>query len=567
MVLEPLTERLFEGKKPPNRAAAAVTARIAGAQMGATLAWLSSKVLGQYEVFLPQERAGRLVLVAPNIVETERSLGVDPGDFRLWVALHEVTHRTQFTAVPWLHDHVRGEVDALLSAAHLDDPVRCSARSRTASSSAGPLVEVLQSPEQRAVLERVTAFMSLLEGHAEHVMDGVGPGVVPTVAHIRERFQARRGQRTGPLDRLLRKVLGLDLKALQYAEGSVFVRECVEAVGMAGFNRVWESPETLPTRQEVREPRPWVRRVHGAAPPDRPAAAPRRRCGSPSAARSPTCPPARRSPRRCPAAPTASRWPPRSPSSGPAAARSSSTTACSRARAGRRPGRRAVRRPRAGRPRSSPCGSTGRGEGPARSARYAALAGVEGTVLLGHTLDDQAETVLLGLARGSGARALAGMAPVRGPAAPPAARPAARARPRGVRAGRPRAVGGPAQRRPRVRPGPGPQRGAARARGGARPGGGGRARPHGGPAARGRRRPRRAGRRRPEQDAADVARLAALPAAVRSRVLKAWAERACGAAVTGGAGGGAARARRGLVRPGAGRAARGRARGASRAGG
>ena len=128
-----------------------------------------------------------------------------------------------------------------------------------------PLVEVLQSPEQRAVMERVTAFMSLLEGHAEHVMDGVGPGVVPTVAHIRERFQARRGQRTGPLDRLLRRVLGLDLKALQYAEGSVFVRECVAAVGMAGFNRVWESPETLPTRQEVREPRLWVRRVHGAA--------------------------------------------------------------------------------------------------------------------------------------------------------------------------------------------------------------------------------------------------------------------------------------------------------------
>ena len=265
VVLEPLSERLFDGKKPPNRAAAAVTARVAGAQMGATLAWLSSKVLGQYEVFLPQERAGRLVLVAPNIVETERSLGVDPGDFRLWVALHEVTHRTQFTAVPWLHDHVRGEVDALLSAAHLDDPVALLRALKDGVLERRPLVEVLQSPEQRAVLERVTAFMSLLEGHAEHVMDGVGPGVVPTVAHIRERFQARRGQRTGPLDRLLRKVLGLDLKALQYAEGSVFVRECVAAVGMAGFNRVWESPEMLPTRQEVREPRTWVRRVHGAA--------------------------------------------------------------------------------------------------------------------------------------------------------------------------------------------------------------------------------------------------------------------------------------------------------------
>ena len=90
--------------------------------MGTMLAWLSSKVLGQYEVFLPEEGTGRLVLVAPNIVETERRLGVDPSDFRLWVALHEVTHRTQFTAVPWMHAHVRSEIGALLSATSLDNP-------------------------------------------------------------------------------------------------------------------------------------------------------------------------------------------------------------------------------------------------------------------------------------------------------------------------------------------------------------------------------------------------------------------------------------------------------------
>ena len=265
VVLEPLGERLFEGKPPPNRVAAALTGRVAGAQMGAVLGWMSDKVLGQYEVFLPEQRTGRLVLVAPNIVATERSLGVDPADFRLWVALHEVTHRTQFTAVPWLHGHVRGEVDALLSATHLDDPVQLLRALKDGVVERRPLVEMLQSPEQRAVLERVTAFMSLLEGHAEHVMDGVGPAVVPSVVEIRERFQARRARRTGPVDRLLRKLLGLDLKALQYAEGSVFVRECVDAVGMAGFNRVWESPQALPTRQEIREPGGWVRRVHGAS--------------------------------------------------------------------------------------------------------------------------------------------------------------------------------------------------------------------------------------------------------------------------------------------------------------
>ena len=80
------------------------------------------------------------------------------------------------------------------------------------------------------VLDRVTAFMSLLEGHAEHVMDGVGPSVVPSVKHIRSRFDARRRDRGNLLDRVLRRVLGMDLKALQYAEGKRFVDAVVDAV-------------------------------------------------------------------------------------------------------------------------------------------------------------------------------------------------------------------------------------------------------------------------------------------------------------------------------------------------
>ena len=264
VILEPLTTRLGERQ---GAAATAFSRRVTGVQIGSVLGWLSSKVLGQYEVFLPPGQGdGRLVLVAPNIVETERRLGVEPRDFRLWVALHEVTHRTQFTAVPWLHDHVRSEVGALLDATSLDDAsvlverLKSLARGLPRGES---VIELLQTPEQKVVLDRVTAFMSLLEGHAEHVMDGVGPAVVPTVAMIRERFDERRRTGAGPVDRFLRRLLGMDLKALQYAEGSAFVRHCVDAVGMAGFNRVWESPQTLPTRQEIREPQEWVRRVHG----------------------------------------------------------------------------------------------------------------------------------------------------------------------------------------------------------------------------------------------------------------------------------------------------------------
>ena len=265
VVLDPIARKLAE-KSPPNAVAAAVTAKVAGVQMGSILAYLSSKVLGQYEAFTAEGTPGRLLLVAPNLVEVERRLGVDPHDFRLWVALHEVTHRTQFTAVPWMHDHVRAEIASLLEATSLDDPAQLVDRLKavvTGLPRGGSLIELLQTPEQKAVLDRVTAFMSLLEGHAEHVMDGVGPKVVPSVRHIRKRFDQRRKERGGVLDQLLRRLLGLDLKALQYAEGKVFVDTAVRELGMTGFNRVWESPATLPTRTEITAPMDWVRRIDG----------------------------------------------------------------------------------------------------------------------------------------------------------------------------------------------------------------------------------------------------------------------------------------------------------------
>ena len=264
VVLAPLEDTLLAKQ---NKVSAAITAKVTAVQMGSLLGWLSSKVLGQYEAFQPEGQEGRLLLVAPNIVETERKLDLDPHDFRLWVAIHEVTHRTQFTAVDWLHGHVRSEINELLKASKLDDPDALLQRLKQLASGprGGSLIEMLQTPEQREVMDRVTAFMSLLEGHAEHVMDGVGPAVVPSVQHIRDRFEERRRDKGNPLERLFRRLLGLDLKALQYAEGSRFVGQVVDAVGMAGFNRVWESPAALPTRTEIRAPLDWVARIHGTA--------------------------------------------------------------------------------------------------------------------------------------------------------------------------------------------------------------------------------------------------------------------------------------------------------------
>jgi coenzyme F420 biosynthesis associated uncharacterized protein len=298
VVLQPLLDKMaaMQAGKFGAPLVSAVGSRITGAQVGLLLAYLSGKVLGQYELFLPPTNGhpttGRLTLVAPNIVSAQRQLGVDPRDFQLWVCVHEVTHRTQFTAVPWLRAHLHDEISAFLLASDLDpaamlgrlravgdavrenmrdtvrnrgvrDPQMTAEQVTDTGDSTGPamsLLEVVQNPEQRAVLNRLTAVMTLLEGHGEYVMNGVGPAVIPTVEEIGRKFsQRRRGQ--NPADRLVRKLFGLDMKARQYAEGAAFVRTVVEQAGMASFNRVWTSPNTLPTRAEIAKPELWLQRV------------------------------------------------------------------------------------------------------------------------------------------------------------------------------------------------------------------------------------------------------------------------------------------------------------------
>lgn len=283
-----------------------VGGKVTGVEVGMLLSFLSSRVLGQYETFAPPTRelpagpvkpepgeakAGRLLLVAPNIVHVERELDVDPHDFRLWVCLHEETHRTQFSAVPWLRDHIEGEIQSFLGETELDPSTVIERIRQAVQSFAGgngakdaggangtkegaeqeeaadeegrSLVDFVQTPSQREILARLTAVMSLLEGHADYVMDGVGPDVVATVAEIREKFSQRRASGAGRLDQALRRLLGLDAKLRQYRDGERFVRAVVGQVGMDGFNRVWTSPNTLPTKAEIAKPADWVARVHG----------------------------------------------------------------------------------------------------------------------------------------------------------------------------------------------------------------------------------------------------------------------------------------------------------------
>lgn len=260
----PLTKILQE--KNPSALTREIGSRTTALQLGAVLALLSPKVLGQYEALADDPSVpGRLLLVAPNIVAAERQLDVAPGDFRLWVCLHEETHRVQFGAVPWLSTYFTEQVHDYLSATETDTWAtlrRLATEIRTRRESQLGFVDLFHTPAQRRILDRLTALMSLLEGHADVVMDEVGPQVVPSVATIRARFDRRRTQH-GFVDGLIGRVLGLEAKLRQYTQGAAFVRGVIEQVGMSGFNEVWTSPSALPTTEEIADPRSWVRRVLG----------------------------------------------------------------------------------------------------------------------------------------------------------------------------------------------------------------------------------------------------------------------------------------------------------------
>ena len=239
-------------------------------EMAAVLSVLSTRVLGQFDPFgggPHPDGAGRLLLVAPSIAQTEATMSVTPRDFRLWVALHESTHRVQFAAAPWLRDHLSSLVSDLLG----DDPAFSGLTGLKPLIRSIPeivrgetqLVDVVTGPEKKAVLDQVMALMSFLEGHADVVMDAVGPSVIPDLARIRQRFEARRDDGIGP-GGAIGRLLGMDSKLQQYREGAVFVRSVVRRVGHEGLAAVFTSPDMLPTVAEIARPDDWVARVHGS---------------------------------------------------------------------------------------------------------------------------------------------------------------------------------------------------------------------------------------------------------------------------------------------------------------
>lgn len=267
-LMDPMMDQLTKTRSS-SPAMRAVTQKVSGAEVGAAMAFLSSKVLGQFDPFYSDGPvSGRLLLVAPNVLRVERELGVDPSDFRQWVCLHEETHRAQFTGVPWMQSHMKGLVDQFVD---ITDTPQTLARIMeqlpevlriVRGESDASLSDLFSNERQRRLIDEMTGLMSLLEGHADVVMDDAGPELIGSVKTIRRRFDQRRGSGSG-LAKIVRRLLGLEAKMRQYRDGAVFVREVVRTVGDEGFSAVWAEPANLPSKTEIGDPASWVARVHG----------------------------------------------------------------------------------------------------------------------------------------------------------------------------------------------------------------------------------------------------------------------------------------------------------------
>lgn len=245
----------------------------AGAELGVLLGWMSTRVLGQYDLLFTEgaDTAGDVVYyVGPNVVMLERRHGFPPRDFRLWIAVHELTHRAQFTGVPWMREHFLSLVDKGVSIAAPEPKALTDALKRMAGEiragrnpmAESGLVGVLATPEQQQVLRSIQALMSLLEGHGDITMNRAASDRIPGAKRFADTLQARRESASG-VSRLLQQLVGLEAKLRQYKEGERFV-EAVEATGgHALLSLVWEDASYLPTLDEVRDPPRWIARVGG----------------------------------------------------------------------------------------------------------------------------------------------------------------------------------------------------------------------------------------------------------------------------------------------------------------
>lgn len=240
---------------------------VAAMESATLLGVLGRRVLGQYELVVPTgETADAIFLVADNVLHMERSHQFIPREFRTWIVLHECTHRAQFEGVPWMRDYFLSLVDGLVGASGMDAEAvqRMLRRLVESLRGEGPLIDerglfgTVASDEQRALIDKVQALMSLLEGHGHVVMDRIGERILPTQDRMAAILKRRRND---PKMALFLRITGLEMKFRQYEEGERFILGVEELAGWDALGAVWSGPEAVPTLAEIAEPRRWLERV------------------------------------------------------------------------------------------------------------------------------------------------------------------------------------------------------------------------------------------------------------------------------------------------------------------
>ncbi|HWW53348.1 MAG TPA: zinc-dependent metalloprotease [Acidimicrobiales bacterium] len=268
-LMRPMTDRL--GPKLAASPIAPVGRVVTGVQVGTLLGWMSTRVLGQYDLLLIEDENPEdqdiVYYVGPNVLGLERRFAFPPREFRLWVALHELTHRAQFTGVPWMREHFLSLVESSVSAADPDPKRFVEAIKKAidlARAGRNPLddglMALIATPEQAEALEKVQGLMSLLEGHGDVTMDRAATHRIPSAERFSEVLRQRRQQASVPV-KLLQQIIGLDAKMRQYEEGEKFIAAVEASGGPALLSRVWEAPERLPAVGEIRELVRWIDRM------------------------------------------------------------------------------------------------------------------------------------------------------------------------------------------------------------------------------------------------------------------------------------------------------------------
>jgi coenzyme F420 biosynthesis associated uncharacterized protein len=250
----------------------ALSGKVAGAELGALLGWMSTRVLGQYDLLVledenPQDQ-DLVYFVGTNILALEKRQSFPPGEFRLWVALHEVTHRTQFTGVPWLRPYFLSLVGQLIDETDTDPRRLFTAvgriaegvRTRTNPLTDGGVAALLASTEQREVMEKVGGLMSLLEGHGDVIMDRAAADRIPSADRFARALRARRAEMNAGA-KLLQRLIGLEAKLAQYEQGEAFIAAVEDVGGPELLNRAFERAENLPSMDEIRDPAIWLARL------------------------------------------------------------------------------------------------------------------------------------------------------------------------------------------------------------------------------------------------------------------------------------------------------------------